>query len=737
MSKFKFYKQLDQMDCGPSCLRMIAKSYGRFISLQTLRERSGINKDGVSLFGLSEAAEYLGFRTMTVKLQLKQLIEDAPLPCILHWGANHFVVVYKIKKRIFSRKKNNKHRIYVADPAKGKLQISEEDLYENWLAGDSGGYAMLLEPGEDFNKEEGEDQSPVGFNSLWVYLRRHSSLLLQLFLGFILGSIFQLLLPFLMQSIVDVGISSQNISFIALVMVAQITLMIGRLAVDFIKNWIILFISIRLNLNILSNFLTKLLKLPISYFNSKQFGDIMQRIGDHQRIEAFVTNHSLGVIFSFFNLGIFGLILGYYNITIFFIFLGGSLIYLGWIYIFLPVRRKLDYQRFDVSAKSHNSMIQIINGMSDIKQAGAENSMRWKWEVNQIKLFNLQTKNLRLNQYQQTGAFAINEGKNIMITFIAAQLVINGNLTLGGMLAIQYIVGQLNSPIEQIINFAQNLQEAKISMERLNEIQQLDNEDLGIANSDSTETGDIKLQNVSFKYSRNGDDDANILNGINMNIPEGKITAIVGLSGSGKTTLLKIIQKFYNPTLGNITVGGNDLNSYSYKYWRSICGVVMQDGYIFSETVARNIAVGNEPIDYERLNLAIKTANLTEFIKELPLGYKTRIGDEGNGLSQGQKQRILIARSVYKDPKYIFLDEATNSLDSENESIIMENLADFFKGRTVVIVAHRLSTVTNADKIFVIKHGKIIEEGSHDSLIKKNGQYYSLIKNQLNLESNA
>lgn len=736
MPKLKFFRQHDFMDCGPTCLRMISKYYGKFYSLQTLRDKSDFHKDGVSLLSLSEAAESIGLRSVNVSITFNQLLEDAPLPCIAYWGTNHFVVVYKTKIKwsflsLFRKPKDQNAIIYVADPARGKMKLSYEEFYHNWIIENNKGYALLLEPTASFYQEEEEEEISYGFSTLWVYLKQHTALIWQLVFGFVLGSVFQLILPFLMQSIIDVGISSQNLNFITLVIIAQFAIMAGRMTVDFLKNWILLHISIRLNVNLLSDFLMKLLRLPVSFFSSKQVGDIMQRIGDHQRIEAFITSQTLNVLFSIFNLITFGAVLLYYNLTIFFVFFSFSSLYLIWIYVFLPLRRKLDYQKFDFSTRSHNSIIQIVNGMSDIKLAGAERSMRWSWESIQSKLFKLQSRNLRIDQYQQAGAFGINEGKNIIITFLAAQLVINGQLTIGGLIAIQYIVGQLNSPVDQIISFAQHFQEAKISIERLNEVHNLEDEEILTNNSQNQPIGDIVVKKLSFKYP--GTNNIPILSNIDMVIPEGKISAIVGLSGSGKTTLLKLLQKFYMPSSGKITINDWNLDGCSHKHWRSICGVVMQDGYIFSDTIARNIAVGNDSIDFNQLDLAVKIANLQDFIEELPQGYKTKIGSDGNGLSQGQKQRILIARAVYKNPKYIFFDEATNSLDSENESIIMSNLVNFFKNRTVIIVAHRLSTVTGADKIFVMKSGSIQEQGSHRELLALQGQYYSLIKNQLNV----
>jgi ATP-binding cassette subfamily B protein len=544
-----------------------------------------------------------------------------------------------------------------------------------------------------------------------------------------------LLLPFLTQSVVDVGINTQNVSFIYLVLGAQLMLLAGRLSVDFIRSWILLHISTRINLSILSDFLIKLMRLPVSFFDTKHMGDLMQRLGDHQRIEAFLTGQTLTVLFSFINLIIFGIVLAFYNLSIFTIFFVASILYIGWVMVFLRQRRKLDYKRFDVSAKSQSSLIQILQGMQEIKLAGATRHIRWSWERLQARLFKLQIKNLALNQYEQTGSFVLNEGKNILIVFVAANAVISGQLTLGAMLAVQYIIGQLNSPIEQMFMFFQSLQDAKISLERLNEIHTLADEDPVDKPSltQVPENKDLYLRNISFKYPDAGSEP--VIENFDLTIPCGKTTAIVGMSGSGKTTLLKLLLKFYQPFKGEIRLGEIRLNNIHHEVWRSQCGVVMQEGFIFSDSIAHNIAVGVERIDVERLDNAVYVANLREFIDSLPLGYHTKIGPEGNGVSQGQKQRILIARAVYKNPKFIFFDEATNALDANNESLIMKNLNQFFNGRTVVVVAHRLSTVRNADQIVVLNKGKIMEVGDHQQLVALKGEYWKLIKNQLELGS--
>ena len=724
---FPYYKQLDSMDCGPSCLRMIAKHYGRGYSLETIRKQSQINREGVSLLGISEAAENIGFRTVGVRFGFDKLKEEMPLPCIVHWNQNHFVVVYKIKK----------DKVFVADPGKGFIKFTDEEFKRGWIStaheGEKEGVALMLEPTPKFYEAEDEKRKGLGFGLLLRYLLSHIKLISQLALGLLAGSILQLIFPFLTQSVIDIGINTRNISFVYIVLIAQLMLIAGRTMVDFIRSWIMLHISTRINISILSDFLIKLMRLPVSFFDTKNFGDIMQRIGDHQRIQSFLTGTALNTMFSLFNLVVFGVVLANYNMTIFGVFLIGSIAYVAWIVLFLKQRRKLDFKRFDVASRNQSSLIQLISGMQEIKMNNCEKQKRWEWERIQARLFKLSIKGLALSQYQQIGAFFLNEGKNVFITFLAAQSVINGQLTLGGMMAMQYIIGQLNSPVEQLIGLTQSIQDAKISLERLNEIHGMDDEEpLDKTFLDQLpEHKDLTLQNVSFQYPGAGQEP--VLKQINLQIPQGRTTAIVGMSGSGKTTLLKLLLKFYPPAKGEIRIGETSLSVVSNRYWRSLCGVVMQEGFIFSDSIAKNIAVGEERLDMNRLLHATKVANIQEFIESLPLGLNTKIGSEGNGISQGQKQRILIARAVYKNPEYIFFDEATNALDANNELIIMENLNDFFKGRTVVIVAHRLSTVKNADQIIVLDKGEVVELGSHHELTAQKGEYYQLVKNQLEL----
>lgn len=726
MKKFPFFKQPDQMDCGPTCLRMVAKHYGKNFNLQRLRDISGINREGVSLLGISEAAEKIGFRTTGNRITLSQLTQ-IDLPAILHWNQNHFVVLYKIKKGIY----------YIADPGKGLIEFTEKEFAQRWISAyndnESQGIVLMLSPTPDLYAQEGDKNDGLNWSYLLRYLYQYKQLVIQLFVGLGVGSLLQLIVPFLTQSVVDIGINTRNLNFIYIILIAQTMLFLGRMSVDFIRSWILLHISTRINISILTDFLIKLMKLPMSFFDTKMTGDIMQRMNDQRRIESFLTGSTLNTIFSMFNLIIFTGVLAYYNVNIFFIFLVSSVLYSLWVIAFLKRRRDLDFKRFDISSKNQSSIVQLIGGMQEIKLNNCEQQKRWEWERLQAGLFKFSIKSLSLGQIQQAGAFFINEGKNIVITFLVAKSVIDGQLTLGGMMAIQYIVGQVNSPIEQLLGFIQSLQDAKISLERLNEIHQMEDEEPldKVLLKELPMNKSINIQGLNFTYPGAGNEP--VLKGINLDIPEGKTTAIVGMSGSGKTTILKLLLRFYTPEKGEIKIGATYIDQIGYRYWRGQCGIVMQDGFIFSDSIARNIAVADEVPNMTKLQHAIKVANITDLIESLPLGLNTKIGAEGNGISQGQKQRILIARAVYKDPEYIFFDEATNALDANNESIIMQNLEDFFKGRTVVVVAHRLSTVKNADNIVVLDKGVIIEQGTHAELTKNKGEYYQLVKNQLDL----
>ncbi|WP_367866119.1 peptidase domain-containing ABC transporter [Pedobacter sp. WC2423] len=721
---FPFYKQFDLMDCGPTCLRMVAKHYGRSFKVQTLRQYCEINREGVSLLGIHNAASKIGFDSDAIITSLKGL-EETQLPVILHWRQNHFVVLYKIK--------NNKY--FIVDPGNGHVKLNAEDFSRNWIDkdGPDEGIALTLTPTPEFYAHENETGSEVRWSFLLGYFMTYRKLVIQLFFGLAAGSILQLIAPFLTQSIVDVGINTRNLNFIYVILIAQGALIIGRISVDFIRSWILLHISIRVNISILTDFIIKLMKLPMVFFDTKMTGDIMQRMNDQKKIETFLTGTALTTLFSIFNLLIFSVVIAYYNMTIFFVFLISSSLYMGWIVLFLNRRKLLNYKSFEISAKNQSNVVQLVTGMQEIKLNNCEQQKRWEWEDIQASLFNVNVKNLALSQYQQGGSTLINEGKNLLIAFLSARAVIDGNMTLGAMVAVQYIIGQLNGPIEQMLGFIQGFQDARISLERLNEIYQMDDEEQHDKEWNDTlpVQKDISIEQLSFRYPGTGN--MPVLRNIDLKIPQGKTTAIVGMSGSGKTTILKLLLRFYQPDEGEINIGNESLNSISYKAWRDECGVVMQDGFIFSDTIERNIAVGEIPADPVKLNHAIKVANIQDFIDGLPRGLNTMIGAEGNGVSQGQLQRMLIARAVYKDPEYIFFDEATNSLDANNEWTIMNNLKEFFTGRTVIIVAHRLSTVRDADNIIVLDKGRIIEQGTHQELSQLKGAYYLLVKNQLEL----
>jgi ATP-binding cassette subfamily B protein len=708
---------------------MVAKHYGRSVSLAKLRKLSETTREGSSLKNIADSAEKLGFRTLGVKIDFNKLKKDAPLPSILHWNQNHFVVVYKIKK----------DTIWIADPGHSLIKLNKQEFLKNWIGENATeiteeGIALLLEPTPKLKQTEDDDvATKQGFSFLFQYLFRYRKFILQLIIGLIAGSLLQLIFPFLTQSVVDIGIQNQDINFIYLILIAQLFLFAGRTSIELIRGWILLHLSTRINISLVSDFFIKLMNLPIAFFDSKMTGDIMQRINDHQRIENLLTTTSLNVLFSLFNLIIFGGVLAWYNLNIFLVFLAGSVLYFIWVILFLKKRKDLDYKRFAQMSSEQSKVMELINGMQEIKLHNAEKQKRWSWEYLQARLFKIETKNLALQQTQTVGSNVINELKNIFITILSAKLVIDGEITLGMMMAITYIIGQLNSPIQQLIGFIYTVQDAKIAIERLSEIHNKEDEEaIGEEKVfNIPKEADIQLQNVSFRYLGTAE---KVLEQLDFIIPTNKITAIVGASGSGKTTLMKMLLKFYETETGEIKYGNYNLNNISQKTWRDKCGVVMQEGYIFNDTIANNIAIGQDRIDNEKLLKAVEIANIKEFIESLPLGYNTKIGMEGVGMSTGQKQRLLIARAVYKNPDIICFDEATSALDAKNERIIMENLNLFFKERTAVVIAHRLSTVKNADQIVVLDKGKIIEKGTHQELVNLKGSYFTLVKNQLDLE---
>ena len=724
---FPFYKQHDSSDCGAACLRMIAKHYGRHYTLESLRDLSHLDREGTSLMGISDAAEKIGFRSLGVKTDLERLQADIPLPCVAHWKQEHFVVVHHISNG----------RVFIADPAIGLRELAEQEFLDGWISdvvnSKPQGVLLLLETTPDFFQREDEKPNRSGFWFLWAYLQQHRSLLWQLMAGLVLGSLIQLVLPFLMQALVDKGVQLGDINFVYLILIAQSMLFISQIAVEFIRGWILLHIGTRVNINLVSDFLIKLMRLPVSYFDSKMTGDLLQRIYDNERVERFLTSSSLTTLFSLVSLLVFGVVLFFYNSLIFLVFFGSAFLYFGWIGIFLKRRRTLDYRRFEQMAENQNTLIQLVNGMQEIKLHNAEKQKRWAWERIQAKLFRVNVSYLATDQYQRAGADTINQGKNIAISIIAAASVINGDMSLGMMLAVQYMIGNMNGPLESLVQFMLAAQEAYISIERMNEIHQRPDEEP----SDQTKVNtlptnrDLVLEGVSFRYG--GPQSPWVLRNLHLTLREGKTTAIVGTSGSGKTTLLKLLLHFYPPTEGSVRVGDLNLNNLHSTVWRAHCGAVMQDGYIFSDTIARNIALGEEVIDRRRLLYAAKVANIASFVESLPHSFNTKIGQDGTGLSQGQRQRLLIARAIYKDPSYLFFDEATNALDAHNERVIMHNLEHVFRNKTVVVVAHRLSTVRNADHIIVLEKGEIVEQGTHTSLTDRRGAYYHLVKEQLEL----
>ncbi len=727
MDRFRVVRQHDGMQCGVACMAMICRHYDKGLSISWLESLCHASREGVSLKALHDLSIELGMDSVAGKVSLDDLYE-VPLPCILHWNQNHFVVLYKISDR--------HTRFWIADPGKGKYRCDIKEMKQHWISTESNGVekgiAMFLEPNDRFGSIREGKPERRSFRFMMGYLRQYKRYFFQIFCGLLLGCLLQLIMPFLTQSIVDIGIRHKDIGFIWLVLLGELMIVVGRTATDFIRRWLLLHISMRINISLVSDFFIKLLKLPMSFFDTKLMGDLLQRIGDHSRVQNFLTGQTLNIIFSFLSFIIFGIVLLVYNRLIFLVFTICSVGYGGWIAMFLSRRKVLDYELFEQQAKNQNRTYQFITSMQEIKLQDCERRRRWEWEDTQADLFAVQMKSLKLQQTQEAGSIFINEVKNILITVLAATAVIEGQMTLGEMLAVQYIIGQLNSPVSQFMQFIYSLQDVRISLERINEIHEGRNEET--QENQATEFASeksIAMDNIDFKYDPHAL--KKTLGGISFDIPEGKVTAIVGASGSGKTTLIKLMLGYYPVMSGSISIAGRNINEYNLKWWRRHCGVVMQDGVIFSESIARNIAVDDNEIDPERLREAARIACIDDYVMSLPLKYDTKIGRDGVGLSQGQKQRILIARAVYRNPDFIFLDEATNALDAKNERAIVENLDVFYRGRTVVVVAHRLSTVRNADRIIVLDGGCVVETGNHDSLIALKGTYYNLVKNQLEL----
>lgn len=718
------------MQCGVACLWMICHTHGLRLALSDIERYCHPTAEGVSIKGIGDAARRLGLESKAVRLSVIDL-GRLPMPCILHWNQNHFVVLYKVSR--------DATRFHIADPGKGKYVCSLQEMERHWVSTRSGGeekgIAMFFRETDDFDPTALSGSCERrSFSFLAGYIRQYRRYFLQICAGLLLGCILQLILPFLTQSIVDIGIRHSDIRFIWLILLGELMIVAGHTATDFIRRWLLLHISMRINISILSDFFIKLLRLPMSFFDTKQMGDLLQRMGDHGRVQSFLTNQTLGILFTTLSFIVFGTVLFVYDHIVFLVFLGGSTAYGVWIASFLRKRKVLDYETFEKQAINQNKTYQFITAMQEIKLQDCGCRRRWEWEDVQAELFAVQMKSMKLQQTQEAGSVFINEIKNILITVTAATAVINGEITLGAMLAVQYIVGQLNSPVEQFMSFLYSLQDVKISLERINEIHEgvdEENEKCTVSAFDTdTDTG-ISIEHLNFRYDFHSL--VRTLDDISVKIPAGKVTAIVGTSGSGKTTIIRLLLGYYPAESGTIRIAGRPISDYSPSWWRRQCGVVMQDGVIFSESIARNIAASDGDIDVSRLETAARIANIHDYIMQLPLRYNTIIGRDGTGLSQGQKQRILIARAVYRNPDFIFLDEATNALDAENERAIVENLSEFYRGRTVVIVAHRLSTVRNADHIVVLDSGKVVETGTHSSLTAAKGAYYNLVRNQLEL----
>ncbi len=749
MVKFPFHRQFDAKDCGPTCLRMVSQYYGRIYSQDFFREKTSISRSGVSISGLAEAAELIGLQSLSMASSFEMLSQDIPLPCIAYWRQRHFIIVISVKSKQsffskFFRNKSKDYEILLADPAHGILKYSKDEFMRGWInkknydAEHDEGIILALEPTPQFFQIEAENETPVSkrkFSHLFAYFSPYKKIIGQLIIGLFLSSIIQLAFPFLMQSIIDYGVNFQNIGFIYLILIAQLTLFLSETTVQVLRGWLLLHMTSRIRIKLLTQFLAKLMNLSIGFFESKNVGDIMQRINDNSRIEDFLSNTTLSTFFSFFNLIIFGGILAYFNTSVFFIFFISSIAQIVWALIFLKKRAENNYKRFDQASGNQSSTLQLINGMQEIRLNGSDKRRRWEWESIQIRLYRISLKGLMLAQTQNTGGSFLNEFKNILITFFTAKSVIEGQMTLGTMLSIQYIIGQLNLPISNFISFSQTAQDAKISLDRLNEI--YDKEDEEPINKsflkDLPKDRSIRIENLSFRYGSR--DSPLVLKNLNLIIPAGKTTAIVGASGSGKTTLIKLLLKYYPPSDGSINIGKTPLTAISPRYWLSECGSVMQDGYLFADSILRNITESDSEglVDKEKLMYAADVAHLSNWVDELATGYSTRVGSSGMGISGGQKQRILIARAIYKDPEYLFLDEATSALDANNESGIISKLEEFFEGKTVVIVAHRLSTVKNADNIVVLEKGQIVEQGTHSELVNNQKSYYKLVKNQLEL----
>ena len=723
---FPLVRQHDIMQCGVACLTMICRHFGLDLGLEDVAKHCFATKRGTTLLEISTSAKELGLDTVAAKLTVEEL-SRCPMPCILYWDKRHFVVLYRTV---------DDRRFYIADPGKGFVKCSRKELEGHWIAmnlnGEPRGIGMTVQPAADFdaNRFHGRKRTREGYAILRESLSEHCKAFIMVGVAMLVGSLLQMLLPFLTQSIVDVGIKTRSISFIMLVLLGELLIVFGRTVADFVRRWVVMHISMRINIRLIGEFFLKLLRLPMSFFDTKLLGDMLQRISDHNRVQTFLTTQLFSMVFNVLTFIVFGIVLLIYDRMIFLVFMAGSIVYAAWVAVFLGRRKVLDYELFDRQGECHGKTYQMVTSMQEIKLQNCEQRRTEEWREKQRDLFGVQLKSLRLQQTQEAGSAFINELKNIVVVVLSATAVIGGDMTLGGMLAIQFVIGQLNSPVSQMVAFVYSMQDVKISLDRINEIHSQDDEDAGRIVIDGLDSPcDIRLNHLDFKYTPHALEKT--IDDISVTIPSGKVTAIVGASGCGKTTLVKLLLGYYGVERGMISIGAHDMTEINLKAWRNHCGVVMQDGAIFSESIARNIAVDDGDVDSERLERAAYIANINSFVDRLPMKYDTVIGNDGIQLSKGQRQRILIARAIYKNPGYIFLDEATNSLDTTNEREIVAKLDEFYRGRTVVVVAHRLSTVRNADQIIVMDHGRIAEIGNHDSLVAKHGLYYELVKEQL------
>lgn len=720
--RFPVEYQMDSQDCGPACLKIIAKHFGKYYSLQYMRDRCGITKEGVSLLDLSTGAESIGLRTLAIKCTIDDVVNSIPFPAIIFWKDSHFIVVYHADKK----------HIWVSDPAKGRVKYSHEEFRKGWYQeGENQGVLLAVEPTADFKDSKAErEQKSNSFASILKYFMPYKQNFSLIFIIMLIVTTLQGLLPFISKAVIDVGIKTSDMKFINMVLIGNISILLSVMIFNVLRDWILLHITARVNIALISDYLIKLMKLPVTFFENKLMGDILQRAQDHERIRSFIMNNSLALIFSTLTFVIFAIILLVYNAVIFYIFLAGSILYVGWVLLFLSIRKKLDWEYFELLSRNQSYWVETVSAIQDIKINNYEKHRRWKWEEIQARLYHVNKRVLAVTNAQNLGAQFIESIKNMAIVFFCAMAVIRGEITFGVMISTQFIIGMLNGPLIQFINFVISAQYAKISFLRINEIRQLEDEEelLSIGSSSIIpENRTITLENVHFQYTQNA---PLVLRNIYLRIPENKITAIVGGSGSGKSTLLKLLVRLYKPSYGEIKMDTMNVNAINLRQWRDMSGVVMQDGKIFSDTILNNIVLDAERIDYDRLREVCCIAQIEDEINAMPKGFDTTIGETGRGLSGGQKQRLLIARALYRDPKFLFLDEATNALDSINERKIVDALNNAFQHRTVVVIAHRLSTIRNADQIVVLDNGCIVEIGNHETLMQKKGHYYNLVSFQ-------